>query len=691
LRLVVTKPVRPGDFLLASRALAAVFGPAVPALPPGATGSAADAAPSNADLVALLAGRDYTPDELEWLEVLYPEEEEEEEEGDDTDGNGDPFARQQRRRLERAGRLFAAAAEGKPSSFFAQTATACPLSRSELSDLVARTALAEPNEDAAAAALRAASGAGSAAVATSAPASSVTGLWPAFALANHSCAPTASATVVGSVLVLRASEPMLPGDEATVCYLGEARFAPVARRRAALRASHGFLCQCRRCLAEQRVFPTKYYPQDDVLLGLADDPEEEEEEEGEAEAEAAAEAATAAPEDETQQPKRRLVFPRRSLPARALGWAAALATGRGLAAAARAWRAGRPPKPRPAPDHRCLEETWLLATGPLAEDVRAARTATVRATGRREDAARAIDAARLRLESALAWAGREVVSQRRRPQRRVVGGGDKDEDGAADDGAVGLDLDIEDDDRPVPAEAAGWFAACALPLHRADAELSRLMASAAVELESGDFFRGRGQEEEDVDRRRGSAAPGEREMLTPLEDDLRARRGLAALRAAQRRRLAALGRCLSAAEAVARGSELHCALAVEHASLARTIAARAAAAAGAVDASSEGDEQRRQDDDDQQAQQQQVARAAASAALAADLRCARAHRERYGGAAECSPELVARLVAARRRATAGAALADRMGALAWGDALRRDRYSDAALRGRGSDDGGKQR
>jgi len=713
LRLVATAPVRPGDLLLAARALAAVFGAA-------SAVSGAAGAPGNGDLVELLAGRDYSPGELEWLGVVAappPRAARRGGAGQEDDGREDGGAEDdgaaaswQAARLERARRLFAAAAAGDGGSGATSAAVVaaaaaptfpCPLSRDELEELVSRAALAEPSEDAAAAALRAADAdapsfggggggggggndASRPAVATAASAASVTALWPPFALANHSCAPTASVAVFGPVLVLRAAEAMLPGDEVTVCYLGEQRFAPVARRRDALRRSHGFLCQCRRCLAEQRVFPTRYYPQDDVLLGMADGADERGDDEGgesergggeqRQEDDAGADDATAAEASEgKRQP--RLFFPRRSLPARALGWVAALATGRGAPAAARAWRGGRPAPPRPAPDHRCLEETWLLATSSLAGDVRAARTATVRAAGRREDAAGAADAARVRLDAGLEWAGKHAVPARRGRRRQLGAAGGNDDGGAEaqrragdddddDGGASASSYDDDDPDTAVPPEAAAWFAACGMPLHRADAELSRLVASAAVVMDAGDFFGGGdgGGDRDAADN--GAPAAGERERLTPLEDDLRARRGLGALRAAQARRLAALGRCLSAAESVARGSELHCALAVEHASVARIVAARGGDGGGGRDGGGR--------------ERQKAAAAAAARALAADLRSARAHRERYGPPAECPPELIARLLAARRRAVAGAGLADRMGALAWGDAMARDRYAAAA-------------
>jgi hypothetical protein len=78
----------------------------------------------------------------------------------------------------------------------------------------------------------------------------VAGVWPAFALLNHSCAPTATHYVCGSTMVVRSTADLSAGDEVTISYLGREAFAPAGERRAALRERYGFECACARCRAE---------------------------------------------------------------------------------------------------------------------------------------------------------------------------------------------------------------------------------------------------------------------------------------------------------------------------------------------------------------------------------------------------------------------------------------------------------
>lgn len=55
------------------------------------------------------------------------------------------------------------------------------------------------------------------------------GLWPAFSLLNHSCAPNASFMVVGGVMAVRAAADLQKGEEVGLCLAGRAhRQSPVA-------------------------------------------------------------------------------------------------------------------------------------------------------------------------------------------------------------------------------------------------------------------------------------------------------------------------------------------------------------------------------------------------------------------------------------------------------------------------------
>ncbi|KAF8059148.1 hypothetical protein HT031_005320 [Scenedesmus sp. PABB004] len=78
------------------------------------------------------------------------------------------------------------------------------------------------------------------------------GVWPAAAMANHSCAPNAHAMLLGDRLVVRAAEALAAGEQVFLSYLGPQLFAPAGVRRAELAAQWGFECGCARCKAEDR-------------------------------------------------------------------------------------------------------------------------------------------------------------------------------------------------------------------------------------------------------------------------------------------------------------------------------------------------------------------------------------------------------------------------------------------------------
>ncbi|GBF93797.1 hypothetical protein Rsub_06129 [Raphidocelis subcapitata] len=77
------------------------------------------------------------------------------------------------------------------------------------------------------------------------------GLWPEFALLNHSCVPNAGATLVGDRLVVRAASAIPRGAQVTTSYLDSKGGVPLADRRRALDAAYGFTCRCARCKLEE--------------------------------------------------------------------------------------------------------------------------------------------------------------------------------------------------------------------------------------------------------------------------------------------------------------------------------------------------------------------------------------------------------------------------------------------------------
>jgi len=76
------------------------------------------------------------------------------------------------------------------------------------------------------------------------------GLWPEFALLNHSCAPNAANWTVGDRMVVRAAAPIPKGGEVLINYLGRGALKPCSERLLDLRDGYGFACGCARCNAE---------------------------------------------------------------------------------------------------------------------------------------------------------------------------------------------------------------------------------------------------------------------------------------------------------------------------------------------------------------------------------------------------------------------------------------------------------
>ncbi|KAG1662897.1 hypothetical protein FOA52_009680 [Chlamydomonas sp. UWO 241] len=83
------------------------------------------------------------------------------------------------------------------------------------------------------------------------PVSAHIGVWPEFAMLNHSCSPNAINYALGSrALVVRAATHVAAGDEITISYLGRPQLVPVDARIELLREDYGFSCECERCTNE---------------------------------------------------------------------------------------------------------------------------------------------------------------------------------------------------------------------------------------------------------------------------------------------------------------------------------------------------------------------------------------------------------------------------------------------------------
>ncbi|GLI66882.1 hypothetical protein VaNZ11_010880, partial [Volvox africanus] len=83
----------------------------------------------------------------------------------------------------------------------------------------------------------------------------IIGIWPEFALMNHSCAPNTTTFTVGQMLLVQAVRDVPRGAQVTTSYLGELALAPLEQRREWLRGAYGFECACERCTAEASVPP----------------------------------------------------------------------------------------------------------------------------------------------------------------------------------------------------------------------------------------------------------------------------------------------------------------------------------------------------------------------------------------------------------------------------------------------------
>eukprot|EP00879_Flechtneria_rotunda_P025937 GHRR01027599.1.p2 GENE.GHRR01027599.1~~GHRR01027599.1.p2 ORF type:complete len:105 (+),score=29.28 GHRR01027599.1:59-373(+) len=75
-----------------------------------------------------------------------------------------------------------------------------------------------------------------------------TGVFPEFAMMNHSCVPnTAAPVLLPSRLLVRSAVQVPTGEELTTSYLGLAGGVPMQQRQQLLQQHYNFTCACQRC------------------------------------------------------------------------------------------------------------------------------------------------------------------------------------------------------------------------------------------------------------------------------------------------------------------------------------------------------------------------------------------------------------------------------------------------------------
>jgi hypothetical protein len=488
-----------------------------------------------------------------------------------------------------------------------------PFSTEQLAQLVAENAYSEASEDLGAALLR------------ELDPEAVTGLWPEYALLNHSCSPNTVAVVVGRYLLLQAVTPVLKGEELTGSYLGKLACSPVAVRRAFLSGVYGFHCQCQRCLAEQVTFPTVYYPADNELLGIVD-PHHQRESDSEA--------------------GKRHVVQQKGLLGRVLQ-AIGISSTAQLASVTtgnsgddnNSKQRQRPPL-QPSQQHQLLQQMYTEAAHQLSSAVHEAVTAD---TARQERQLALLEQMSTRYNGLLA----AVESVGPQLQRQLQ--------------------------QESPVLGVKWLLAAAYPLLQLQVELIELLlASGQLPVDGRtllyDDFASGGSNATSISaagaaaaarlssmRKRGGLQPGwTQHSITGSRGQSSSFRGLKDWLSQQgqagqpendgpvtKRQLLgwyvdALERNLQVVDSVARGSEDHIIMALKH-----------------LDAS------------------RQLYGADAVQCKVAEALCSRAHAARYG-LMKANPQLLAALISARRRQLLGFSLAQKMSVLAWEASIVRD-------------------
>lgn len=77
------------------------------------------------------------------------------------------------------------------------------------------------------------------------------GLWTLASFMNHSCTPNVATVLIGDAMIAIASRNLKCGEELTVAYFDI--FRPLQERRASMLHSWNFVCNCPRCILEEKI------------------------------------------------------------------------------------------------------------------------------------------------------------------------------------------------------------------------------------------------------------------------------------------------------------------------------------------------------------------------------------------------------------------------------------------------------
>ncbi|GAX79608.1 hypothetical protein CEUSTIGMA_g7049.t1 [Chlamydomonas eustigma] len=197
-----------------------------------------------------LLTKKYTSAELAWLRSLVPAPEEEDEEGEDMRETTSTSTDDRQRHSE-----VSISVAGTPALDSLITNLAITAEKTErvlagddeldfIEGVIQANAFEADSEDAD---LAYASG-------RTEPVQEIMGLWPHYALLNHSCTPNTVSYVHQGMLITRANRSSVgKGSELYTNYLGDLLLSPLDVRREALEDTYGFVCSCTRCREEEKL------------------------------------------------------------------------------------------------------------------------------------------------------------------------------------------------------------------------------------------------------------------------------------------------------------------------------------------------------------------------------------------------------------------------------------------------------